>query len=78
MGYLITYITGCILYIILAFIHNRMDKHKNKISIDINEALFMSLFSWVSAIYIVMCLFGSVFSKLNGSKLDKWFKGTNK
>jgi hypothetical protein len=55
-----------------------MDKHKNKISIDINEALFMSLFSWVSAGYMVMCLFGSVFLKLNGSKLDKWFKGTNK
>jgi hypothetical protein len=78
MGYLITYITGCILYIILAFIYNRMDKRKYKISVGINEALFISLFSWVSVIYIVMCLSGALFSKLNGSKLDKWFKGTDK
>jgi hypothetical protein len=54
-----------------------MDKRKYKISVGINEALFISLFSWASVIYIIMCLSGFVFSKLNGSKLDKWFKGTN-
>jgi hypothetical protein len=55
-----------------------MDKRKYKISVGINEALFISLFSWASVIYIVMCLSGALFSKLNDSKLDKWFKGTVK
>jgi len=71
------YIIGYVLSIILIFLNNRVKRGSFAVFIGFNEALIMSLFSWISVIYFIGCIICALFSKINNTWFDKWFKGTN-
>ena len=77
MNLLILYIIGCFLTLVIIFINNRISCI-NKINIDktsIVDAFIISVFSWISVIFLGCGIILQYINKFEGTKIDKWFKG---